>query len=157
MNSEDLDPTLHDALDAALAQALSAPELPAGFHARLQWALSQAGAADADEAHLRELREQLEQEQRERLAQLQAGYVRLRQRTLGALIGGAFAAGAAAALAMPWLLRHFGTDGPAVLAGLGAAVGLAVGFAVWTARPGVPMRQWQRSAFATGMTDRAHS
>jgi hypothetical protein len=87
------------------------------------------------------LREQLEQEQRQQLAQLRAGYVRLRQRTLGALIGGAFAAGAAAALAMPWLLMRFGTNGPMILAAVGAVVGLAVGFAVWAARPGVPMRQ----------------
>jgi RNA polymerase sigma-70 factor (ECF subfamily) len=134
MNSQDLNPDLQRALDAALARALPAPNLPEGFHVRLQRALSQS-------VQLSGLREQLEQEQRQQLAQLRAGYVRLRQRTLGALIGGAFAAGAAAALAMPWLLMRFGTNGPMILAAVGAVVGLAVGFAVWAARPGVPMRQ----------------
>lgn len=141
MDPEDIDPNLHAALDAALARALPAPVLPAGFHARLQRALRHGVADLVDDEALGELRERLEREQRQRLAQLQGVYVRLRQRTLAALFGGAFAAGAAAALVMPWLLRHFGADGPVILAAAGAVVGLAVGFAAWSARPGVPMRQ----------------
>jgi uncharacterized membrane protein YraQ (UPF0718 family) len=140
MSSDSLEPDLHAALDTALARALQAPALPAGFHARLQQTLSRAVLDQSDSASPEGLRGQLESEQQQRLSQLQEGYMRLRQRTLAALIGGAFAAGAAAALAMPWLLMRFGSNGLVILAALGAAVGLAVGFGAWAARPGVPLR-----------------
>lgn len=124
-------------LDAALARALPPPELPADFRARLSAAIAretELGAANLA------ARPRLEREQRQRLAELEAGYLRLRRRTLGTLIGGAFAAGAAVAVAMPWLTATFGGNAMLVLSVLGAAIGLTIGTASWIARLGVP--QW---------------
>jgi hypothetical protein len=105
------------ALDAALSAALVPPALPADFDRRLAAALQ---AAPRDEWS-RAARATLEQERRERLAEFESDYVRLRRRTFGTLIGAAFAAGAALTLAMPWLQRAWGTNLPYLLAG-GAAV-----------------------------------
>ena len=49
--------------------------------------------------------------------------MRLRRRTLGTLIGGAFAAGAAVAVALPWLQSTFGPNAMLVLAAAGRARG----------------------------------
>jgi hypothetical protein len=122
-------------LDAALARALVPPELPADFRARLTTALTREAALGA--AGLAG-RPRLEREQRERLAELEAGYMRLRRRTLGSLIGGAFAAGAAVAVAMPWLQSTFGPNAMLVLSALGAVAGLAIGTASWLGRVGLP-------------------
>lgn len=110
-------------LDAALAAALPPPPLPAGFRARLDAALKAEARAPGGRAARAAA---LEREHREELAELEAGYLRLRRRTFGALIGGAFAAGAAVALGMPWLQAAFGADAPLVLAGAGALAGLAL-------------------------------
>ena len=123
------------ALDSALARVLAAPVLPADFHAQLQAALVRAGDAAGGRASGRA---RLEREQRERLAELEAGYLRLRRRTLGTLIGGAFAAGAAVAVALPWLKASFGPNAIFILAGLGALAGLAIGTASWLARAEAP-------------------
>jgi hypothetical protein len=127
MNSEEL-------VDAALARALAAPELPADFRARLTAAI----ARESDrEALSPQLRARLEREESQRLVEFEAGLVRLRRRTLGTLIGGAFAAGAAAAIAMPWARAHFGPNAILVLASIGAAVGLAIAFSSWLSRASV--------------------
>ncbi|MGH8230275.1 MAG: hypothetical protein ACRESY_00490, partial [Steroidobacteraceae bacterium] len=84
---------------------------------------------------------QLARAQRERGEQLQtleADFVRLRRRTLGTLIGGAFAAGAAVAVALPPLQAHFGADALLLLTGLGALVGLIIGTASWITRVRIP-------------------
>jgi hypothetical protein len=119
------------ALDAALAHALTPPELPVDFRALLTAAI----ARESDrEAHSPQLRARLEREQRDRLLEFEAGYLRLRRRTLGTLIGGAFAAGAAVAVAMPWAQEHFGPNAMLVLASIGTAVGLAIGLSSWLSR-----------------------
>ena len=123
------------ALDGALARVLSAPALPAEFHTQLQAALVRAGESASGRANGRA---RLEREQRERLAELEAGYLRLRRRTLGTLIGGAFAAGAAVAVALPWLKASFGPNAIFILAALGALAGLAIGTASWLARAEAP-------------------
>jgi hypothetical protein len=117
------------ALDGALRRALRPPAVPAQFRARLQSAL----AREAD-SNLSGARSRLEREQRERLTELEAGYLRLRRRTLGNLVGGAFAAGVAVPLALPWLRESFGEDAPLALWVLGALVGLAIGLGFWARR-----------------------
>ncbi|HUN76286.1 MAG TPA: hypothetical protein VMU40_17355 [Steroidobacteraceae bacterium] len=110
-------------LDAALAEALRPPGLPPGFERRLARALATAPQADENRAS----RASLEREHLERLAELEADYVRLRRRTLGTAIGAAFAAGAVAAVAMPWLQASLG--GPTllyVLGGAGTLLGVAL-------------------------------
>ncbi len=122
------------ALDRALAAALEPPALPAGFRARLDRALAEAGRTGGRRAARVEA---LEHERRERLAELEAGYLRLRRRTLGALIGGAFAAGVAIALVLPWFESALGADAPLALAGAGALVGLVlIGAAMGLGRGG---------------------
>jgi hypothetical protein len=125
----------HDqALDAALARALLPPELPLDFRARLTAAI----AREADsEALSPERRARLQREERQRLIEFEAGVVRLRRRTLGTLIGGAFAAGAAVAVAMPWARATFGPNAMLVLASIGAAVGVAIGLSSWLSRTSV--------------------
>jgi len=127
MNEEEM-------LDAALARALVPPDLPPDFRARLTAAI--ARAADG-EALSPERRARLQREERQRLLEFEAGVVRLRRRTLGTLIGGAFAAGAAVAVAMPWARATFGPNAMLVLASIGAAVGLAIGLSSWLSRTSV--------------------
>jgi hypothetical protein len=138
MSSDDSMPTddpAAQALDAALARALPPPVLPVSFHARLQAALvrEQAGAGDRAGS-----RAQAQRDQRERMAELEADYLRLRRRTLGTLIGGAFAAGAAVAVALPWLQARFGADAIYVLASAGALIGIGIGTASWIGRLRIP-------------------
>ena len=134
MTTDEFDP-LDAALDAALARALIAPVLPPGFPMQLQAALAREAAGTGDRAAIRAL---AQRQQRERMAELDADYLRLRRRTLGTLIGGAFAAGAAVAVALPWLQASFGANGIYVLAGLGAVVGLGIGTASWIGRLRLP-------------------
>ena len=114
-------------LDAALAAALRPPALPPGFERRLAAALAAAPQETTDRATL-------EREHRAKLAELEADYVRLRRRTLGTVIGIAFAAGAAAAVAMPWLQASFG--GTYLLYGL-AGVGTLLGVGLAAASLGI--------------------
>ncbi len=116
------------ALDRALSGALRPPHVPRDFRRRLEAARSRTGEAD-----LAELRVRLESEQRASLARIEAQYVRLRRRTLGTMIGAAFAAGAAVALTLPWLQRQFGAAAPMVLTSAGAALGLVIAFLSWRA------------------------
>ncbi|MGH8288956.1 MAG: hypothetical protein ACREV7_08000 [Steroidobacteraceae bacterium] len=115
-------------LDRALGRTLQPPPLSKDFRPHLQAALSRAGDTD-----LSELRSRLESERRAQLASLESRYLRLKRRTLGTLIGAAFAAGAVVTLTLPWLERHFGADAPLVLTSAGAALGLAIAFLSWRA------------------------
>jgi hypothetical protein len=124
---------LERALDRALARCLAPPALPADFRRQLRAAV--ARSASIDQAQLRAA---LEREHAQQLAELHSGYVRLRQRTLGGLIGGAFAAGLLITLALPWITAHFGPNAVFALPAIGAAVGLAMSFRTW----------WQRSSLA---------
>ena len=114
---------LDRALDETLSRALSVPEVPRAFRARLTAALSRTAATD-----LLSLRERLESERRQQLEELEANYVRVRRSTLGTLIGVAFAAGAAATIAMPWLRAHLGVYTPMAVTWGAVALGLGMVF-----------------------------
>jgi hypothetical protein len=116
------DAALERALDAALAQALVAPGASSAFRERLRAAIARSDATDFGAQRAR-----LERELREQMAELKRGYVRLQRRTLAAGLGGAFAAGAAAMLALPWLQSHFGAGSIIAVPLVGAVVGLAIG------------------------------
>jgi len=120
------------ALDAILALTLAAPPLPAGFRGQVRAAVLRTAQRSEVE------RARLESERCERLAEIEAGYLRLRRRTLGALIGGAFAAGVAVAVLMPWFNSTFGPNALFALAACGALVGLAIGTISWMRHLGFP-------------------
>ncbi len=114
------------ALDSALGRVLEPPPVTEAFRRRVRAALTRA--ADTE---LADLRARLEAERRDTLAQLDADYIRVRRRTLAAMIGGAFAAGAAAAIALPWMTTRIGPDAPLAVAAIGAAVGIGIGASSW--------------------------
>jgi hypothetical protein len=116
------DTALERALDAALERALREPGPSTAFRARLRAAIARSDAVDVGAR-----RTQLERELSEQMAELRGGYVRLQRRTLAAIIGGAFASGAAAMLALPWLQEHFGSGSIIAVPLVGAVVGLAIG------------------------------
>ena len=117
---------LERALDSALERVLTPPRMPAHFRHKLR-----AAIARADDLSITAMRSRVEQEQRARLAQLRRDYVQLRRRTLGMMIGGAFAAGAGAAVALPWLTAEFGPMAPVVIASTGTIIGFAIGIYSW--------------------------
>jgi len=124
-----------DALDQALARALTPPQLPSGFRKRLLAALTRL--SDADLAARRSL---LEREHRQLLQGLHGDSIRLRWRTLGYLVGGAFAAGVAVAIGMPWIRATFGSKSDLVMLLIWVGFGLVVGGVSWVRRNGLP--QW---------------
>ena len=117
-----VDAALERALDAALARALLAPGPSSAFRERLRAAIARGDAIDVGAQ-----RAQLERELRMQMAELRSGYVRLQRRTLAAILGGAFAAGAAAMIALPWLQSHFGAGAILAVPLVGVVVGLAIG------------------------------
>jgi hypothetical protein len=119
------DDELAPALDGALQRALAPPQVPPHLRVRLQ-----AAMADAD-ARIERAQRLLEREYRARQAELDARYVILRHRTLGLVVGGAFAAGAVAVAALPWLTANLGPRTPLAVGCLGALVGLAMGISFW--------------------------
>ncbi len=123
------DPPFEQALDQALSRCLIPPALPQDFRAQLRAAIARSPSID----HAR-LRAALEMEHAQQLAELQSGYVRLRQRTLGGLIGGAFASGLLITFALPWITAHFGPNAVFALPAIGAAVGLALSARAWWPR-----------------------
>jgi len=114
-------------LDAALTRALEPPPVTQAFRERVRAALARSNETD-----IAALRAQLEAERRQTLAQLDANYIRLRRRTLGAMVGGAFAAGASAAIALPWMARLVGPEAPLAVAAIGATIGLGIGLSSWS-------------------------
>ena len=136
MNHQGAHPGWDDTLDSALRRALPAPPLPRDFRARLAAARSAAELGDRDASAA--LRARLEREQREQLAELENEFVRVRRGTLGTLLGAAFAAGAAATIAMPWLRAHLGSDAHVAITWAGIAVGLgmvAISLGGWLQAP----------------------
>jgi hypothetical protein len=115
------------ALDAALAQALSPPVLPPAFRTRLDARVGDAAIEDRAAATAR-----LEREYLAGLAELDAGYVRLRRRTVGLLLCGGLLAGAALPLILPWLQSRFGSYAPPALALLSAAAALGIAWCLPT-------------------------
>lgn len=114
---------LDRALDEQLGRVLGAPKVPQAFRTRLNAALSRAPESD-----LILLRERLERERRRQAEELEAHYVHVRRSTLGTLIGAAFAAGAAATIAMPWLRAHLGAYTPMAITWGAVALGLGIVF-----------------------------
>lgn len=114
---------LDGAVDEALAALLSAPKVPQAFRTRLNAALSRTAATD-----LPSVRERLDRERRQQLEELEEHYVRVRSGTLGTLLGVAFAAGAAATIAMPWLRAHLGGFAPIAITWGAVALGLGMVF-----------------------------
>jgi hypothetical protein len=130
-DSEQPNGELDRALDANLARIFAPPRVPVQFRAKLRGALVRA-----TDPSLSDMRSRLERERRATMAKLEEDYVRLRRRTLGTMIGGAFAAGAAAAVALPWVTARLGPIAPLVIASTGAIVGLWIGLASWLASRG---------------------
>jgi hypothetical protein len=124
-----------EALDQALARALAPPALPTGFRERLLAALTRVGDTD-----LATRRSMLEREHRELLQVLHSDSIRLRWRTIGYLVGGAFAAGIAVAVAMPWIRATFGAESDLIMLLAWAGFGLLAGGVSWVRRNGAP--QW---------------
>ena len=127
------DGPFEQALDRALARCLIPPGLPKDFRARLRAAIVRSPSTDQAR-----LRAALEREHAQQLAELKTSYVRLRQRTLGSLIGVAFAAGLLITFALPWITAHFGPNAVFALPAIGVAAGLALSLRSW----------WQRSGLA---------
>lgn len=110
-------------LDEALERTLRPPQAPQTLRARVSAARSRHAETD-----LAAVRARLESERRQQLEALEADYLRVRRSTLGTLIGVAFAAGAAAAIAMPWLRAHLGVYTPVAITWGGVALGLGMVF-----------------------------
>jgi hypothetical protein len=124
------DETIQDAeLDRALRQAIVAPALPAGFRQRLAAAIARSAPVD-----LPKLRQRLERDRLEQLVELHDDSMRLKLKTLGALIGGAFAAGVGTTLAWPWISATFAPYGDIALLSISAGIGLAIALTSWLQR-----------------------
>lgn len=128
------DTALARALDGALGRALVAPGPSAAFRERLRAAIARSDSVDVGAR-----RAQLERELRLQMADLKSGYVRLQRRTLAAIIGGAFATGAAAMVALPWLQSQFGSGAIIAVPLAGVVAGAAIGAAQVINRVG-PLR-----------------
>lgn len=123
------DDPMERALDSALSRALQPPATPPQLRERLRAAMAQAAATSLPEVRLR-----LEREHRQQLDALTQQYVRVRRRTLSTMVGGAFAAGAAAAVALPWLTANVGPIAPLLVASAGALTGIGIiGISCWRA------------------------
>jgi hypothetical protein len=127
------DEPLERALDAALARALVGPELPAAFRQQLRAAIARNGSAERAQ-----LRAAAEREHAVQLVDMRNGFIRMRQRTLGTLIGAAFGTGLLLNFALPWIKAHFGDAGVFALPAIGAVIGLSLSLHAW----------WQRSSLA---------
>jgi VIT1/CCC1 family predicted Fe2+/Mn2+ transporter len=127
--NDEAEDRLQHALDQALSRVLSAPPVPQQLRARVQAAVLRAG-----DQTLAQARAKLEREARTQLAEFEQGFIRVRRRTLGTLIGAAFATGAVVTLLMPYLTARFGPNAPLVLAAGGAVLGIAIAVGSWVKR-----------------------
>lgn len=121
------------ALDQALGRALAPPGLPAGFRQRLRAEIARRPLAD----DLARRRLDAEREHGATLAALERDAVRLKLATLGTLIGGAFVAGVAVTLALPYVRELSGPYETAALATTGVVIAAWAGFAAWSSRVGL--------------------
>lgn len=122
------DDPMDRAFDSALSRALQPPATPPALRTRLRAAMAQAAVTNVPE-----VRRRLEREHREELEALTRRYVRLKRRTLSIMVGGAFAAGAAAAVALPWLTANFGPIAPGLIASVSAIASIGIGISYWQA------------------------
>lgn len=124
-------------LDAALGRALAAPRLPEGFNDRLHAAWRAKLAEDLARQRLA-----LEADHARRLEALERGYVRLKRDTLALVLAVAFATGAVAAWALPWLRETYGIDLSSLAPLLAVGIGMGAGALAWIDRLGWP--SWAR-------------
>ncbi|MFO1468383.1 MAG: hypothetical protein U1F35_18395 [Steroidobacteraceae bacterium] len=103
-------------LEIALLRTLRPPRLSQGFRSRLLEVIDNDSAVDIQ---LR--RSEIASEYRKQAAALEQGYVRLKWRTLGTLIGAAFTTGVAVALVLPWIRETWGSVGENVSWSVAAA------------------------------------
>lgn len=92
-------------VDRALQQALRPAPLPEDFGARLMNAVLKEGVQD-----LQVKKRELDLEYEQTMRRLHRGHVRVQRDTLVMLLVVAFAAGACATVALPWLERVLGID-----------------------------------------------
>ena len=114
------------ALDQALDRSLTPPPLPEGFRWKLMAAMQQQALDD-----LAERRTALEAEHRRLQHDMQQGYVRVRRDTLVLGVALAFASGAIATVALPWLQARTGLDAATLMPTLATLVGAATAVGVW--------------------------
>lgn len=122
-------PNTHDAeqaLDLALHQTLTPPPLPEGFRWKLMAAMQQETLND-----MAERRAALEAEHRRLQQHMRSGYLLVRRDTLALGVGLAFASGALATLALPWLQSATGLDAATLMPSLATLVGAATALGVW--------------------------
>ena len=117
------------ALDLALARSLTPPPLPEGFRWKLMAAMQQQALDD-----MARRRAALEAEHLRLQQDMQQGYVRVRRDTLALGVGLAFAAGAVATVALPWLQARTGLDAATLMPTLATLVGAATAVGVWWLR-----------------------
>ena len=118
-----------DALDGALSTILQPPALPADFHVALRRAIELETERDTLAR-----RRAMEADHAQRLAELRAGYVRVRRDALAIALAISFTLGAGISVALPWLVSAIGNDIPALAPVLAALVG--IGAAVLVVRLG---------------------
>lgn len=117
------------ALDQALVRSLPPPPVPPHFRARLLAAIARAPRVDAQFS-----RAALEAEHDQQLRALKSGYIRVQRRTLGMLVGAAFATGVIVTLAMPWIRANYGENAVFAVPLVGALVGVGIGAFSWLQR-----------------------
>lgn len=127
MNTPDRNPIRDEqALDSALQEALTPPTVPEGFRWKLMAAMQQETLAD-----IAQRRAALEAEHLRLQQQVQAGYVRVRRDTLALGAALAFASGAVATWALPWLQARTGLDAATLMPTLALTVGAVTTLGVW--------------------------
>ena len=124
-------------LDRALRRIIIAPDLPAGFRQRLTAAIARSAPED-----VAGLRQRLERERLEQLMELHEDSMRLKLKTLGALIGGAFTAGVGLTLAWPWISATFAPHGDIALLTICVGIGLVIAVTSWLQR--TDQAPWER-------------
>ncbi len=126
-------PLPKDSLDRALAACLVAPALPDALRSRVV-----AAVLTEQLQSFAMRRQQLEVEHAQELVRLRKGYLLLKRETLTLVTACAFAAGACAQVALPWLHTHFDLDLAVFAPLLALLIGLAAGASVWADRFGKP-------------------
>lgn len=119
----------YDTLHRALEKVFAAPPLPTDFRTELR-----NRTLHERMQHLEARRNELEREHSLALEQMRRGHVRLQRDTLAMIVGVAFAAGACAHLALPWLQNLMGVDGAITLPLLAVTAGLAAGASFFPSR-----------------------
>jgi hypothetical protein len=126
-------PLPEDSLDRALAACIVAPALPDAFRSNIV-----AAVLTGQLQSFAVRRQQLEVEHAQELLRLRKGHILLKRDTLVLVAACAFAAGACAQVALPWLHTHFDLDIAVFAPLLALLIGLAAGASVWADRFGKP-------------------